>query len=57
MFVLEIVTDNAAFEDKDQEIARILRNAADRIEAGQSSGKLMDANGNSVGSFSVMEAI
>jgi len=33
------------------ELARILRKAADKIAAGQTEGKLMDVNGNSVGEY------
>jgi hypothetical protein len=52
MFKLEIETDNAAFDDPYHEIARILRWAAKRIEATQTdAGRLVDYNGNSVGSF------
>ena len=34
-----------------QEVARILRDAADKIEAGVKGGKLLDINGNTVGDF------
>jgi hypothetical protein len=53
MFKLEIVhTENAAFEDnRGYEIARILRDAADKIETGTSEGALFDYNGNRVGAF------
>lgn len=54
-FTLEIDCDNAAFTgedgDADMEVAMILRNAAERVEAGRNSGKLLDSNGNSVGKF------
>ena len=54
MFKLEIATDNAAFHEDGggatHEIARILRETADRVEAGASTNKLRDANGNTVGS-------
>jgi hypothetical protein len=53
MFRVKIETGNAAFEgdSKGYEIARILRDAADRIEDGQKTGYLYDVNGNRVGEF------
>ena len=52
MFKLEFATDNAAFECKGaSETARILRKIAKRIEEGDFDGKVMDSNGNSIGSF------
>lgn len=49
---VEFKTDNAAFEDyKEGEIARILCEVARKIESGNTSGKVMDANGNSVGEY------
>lgn len=53
MFYLNIVTDNAAFEDLEAEIARILRRVAARVEQGEQSGGVMDANGNRVGDWDV----
>ena len=64
MFKLEIATDNAAFHEDEggfahpfywdnggaAEIARILRETADRVAAGQYTNKLRDANGKTVGS-------
>lgn len=35
----------------EEEVARILRNVADRIESGQDAGVLMDINGNRVGKY------
>jgi len=61
MFKLEIETGNAAFGptvlDRNAEIARLLRKAADRIDANGNtmpeSGKLMDLNGNSCGRWTL----
>lgn len=51
-FILEFITDGAAFEDQSvAETARILRDTAERIEGGQLDGKVYDINGNYVGSF------
>ncbi len=54
MFTLKIKTDNAAFEDEgaNNEIARILRALAKRLEDGQDDrGLLNDLNGNHVGEW------
>jgi len=45
-------TRNAAFEN-DGEIGRILREIADRADEGQSSGSVLDDNGNVVGKYSI----
>lgn len=51
-FTLTIDTDNAAFDpDPAPEVARILRQTADRVEAGVTSGAARDINGNRVGTF------
>lgn len=53
MFLLRIETDNAAFHDDNEgrsEIARILRDAADRLEnSSVHQWNLGDINGNSIG--------
>lgn len=48
---LTINTGNAAFDDgnREAEVARILREAADKIEAGYEDFTLRDYNGNKVG--------
>lgn len=51
---VKVDTDNAAFEDDGlrYECARILRNVADKIEAGEATGlfqTVYDVNGNDVG--------
>lgn len=52
MFRLNLETGNAAFDDDHlTEIARILRDVADKVEHGTNSGKVFDLNGNSVGEF------
>lgn len=57
MFKLTIKTDNAAFADGnlENEIARILRKVAERIERGDTSGSTFDLNGNKVGSFELKD--
>lgn len=48
---IKINTENQAFDgDTGYELARILRGLADRFEEGGSPSKLMDVNGNKVGS-------
>ena len=55
MFTLEIKTDNAAFGDGDShtdcaaEVARILRELADKLDNLQPSGTVRDSKGNTVG--------
>jgi len=49
MITIKIDTDNAAFEYERSEIARILREIADRIERGEEVNFAMDYNGNKVG--------
>lgn len=52
-FSLQMDTGNAAFDDEPaSEIARILRDVADRLEQqGAGDGNLIDHNGNTVGRF------
>ena len=45
----------AAFDAPGDELARILRLAADKLDRGHYSGKLRDINGNTVGRFGVNE--
>lgn len=52
LFALRINTDNAAFEDDaNEELARLLEKAAQRLRAGYQCDSLRDANGNSVGEW------
>jgi hypothetical protein len=51
-FILTVKTTNAAFEDDaPTEVARLLRDVAERLEDGSVSGKMRDVNGNTVGDF------
>jgi hypothetical protein len=52
-FVLEIATDNAAFQDGDGdfELGRILREVAAKVEYGHNAAAVRDINGNAVGYF------
>lgn len=55
---IKLETDNAAFEDgSGREVARILRKLAVKIQDDDlealTGGKLMDVNGNSVGTWEV----
>lgn len=50
-FVVEINTDNSAFENGHNEISRILREVADKVEQGHPQGPTRDINGNTVGYF------
>ena len=51
MFKMKIETDNAAFDDGERihEVARILREVADKVAAAHIAGTILDANGNSIG--------
>lgn len=65
MFKLEIKTGGAAFRDESRtdrhgdyvldpyacEVRRILRNVTCELEAGRTSGSVMDVNGNKVGQW------
>lgn len=53
MFKLEIDTGNAAFDGGTcrEEVARILRHVASKIENGASESACIDINGNTVGRF------
>lgn len=65
MFKLSIETGNAAFcdpatgeessWDENHEVARILREIADKIDDGRREGKAIDYNGNSVGEYTFYE--
>lgn len=53
-FALNFSVENVAFEQAEElETVRILRETADKIERGQLRGKVLDANGNTVGQFSL----
>lgn len=51
-FTIEIDSDNAALvDDPINELSTICRKAVMRIDNGATEGKLLDSNGNAVGSF------
>lgn len=56
MFTLKFSTDNAAFEDREAECVRILSAVARSVGSGKTGGRIMDANGNIVGEWSLDEA-
>jgi len=52
MFKLEFSTDNAAFEDDPAgEVADILVDIRSKVMSGRKAGRIMDSNGNKVGSW------
>ena len=55
VFSLTIECDKAAFEDDPDQLAKLLRQVADRVDDGQrqQSGSVRDANGNKVGTWEV----
>lgn len=50
-------TGNEAFQngDREREVARILRDIANKVENGRTSGKAIDINGNTVGRWAMKE--
>jgi hypothetical protein len=48
---IEFATANAAFEDYPGERRRLVRKAMARNRDGETEGRLMDTNGNTVGGF------
>lgn len=46
---IEINTSNAAFEEGNDEVVRILRDLADKFECGSVRENILDINGNKVG--------
>lgn len=50
-FTLSIAVDNVAFEEPQEEIARILRDVAHRVLDSATAGAIHDINGNTVGRF------
>jgi hypothetical protein len=50
-FTVTFETDNAAFEDYETEVARILRAVAKQVESGSFGGVIHDVNGNRVGNW------
>lgn len=56
-FSLEFACGNAAFADGPRdECAHILRSIADKLDAGQTSGPVRDANGNAIGAWRLNNA-
>ena len=51
IITIELETENAAFEDGSGEAARLVQVVADRFAAGQRGGRLMDINGNRIGTW------
>jgi hypothetical protein len=50
-FDVQVSLGNAAM-DSHEDVARALREVADKVESGDYSGRVRDDNGNSVGAFS-----
>lgn len=56
MLTISFRTDNAAFDPHPSaEVARILHDVAERIDAGQTDGPAIDANGNRVGQWEMVD--
>ena len=54
-FTLKINTDNDAFQDDQDELARCVRNVAESLKSGKTEGVVKDSNGNTVGSWGLDE--
>jgi len=53
---LEFETDNAAFDGyRADEVSRILREIAERVEAGIEADDIRDINGNKIGQYAMIE--
>lgn len=52
-FTCKVNMDNAAFEDDDAELLRIVEDVAAKIGQGRTNGTCVDANGNTVGEWSI----
>ena len=53
MFKLKFRMGNSAFDDgnKEYEVARILKEIAEKVENGRTEGSIMDYNGNNIGEW------
>lgn len=54
-FKLEFKCDNAAFEDVTQGIEQALGRVQRAISSGATEGRIGDCNGNTIGSFALVE--
>lgn len=55
MFTLKIALGNDAMNSP-EEVAAALRAVADRLDAGRTQGTILDANGNTVGTWDLIPA-
>ncbi len=54
-FIMEVTLENACFDDDMQgQLAGIMRRAANKVNEGYITHTILDANGNSVGSFTIV---
>jgi hypothetical protein len=52
MFIVIVKTNRAVFEgDANRDVARLLREIANRLDAGEQSGQFVDGNGNNIAGF------
>jgi len=51
--IIDIKTDNAAFEEDDMQLFNVISDAQAAIVIGKRDGNLRDSNGNTVGKFKV----
>ena len=53
MFKMSFKTSNAAFDDMEFEVTRILQDVKHEVMKGETEGTIMDINGNKVGEWSL----
>lgn len=54
MLKIQFETENQAFENKEQEIVRILKRIIEQVEQGKKQSLINDVNGNTVGEFRIL---
>jgi hypothetical protein len=52
-FTMRVEVEGVAFDDPGDELARLLREAADEIDGGDESGVCVDINGNTRGGWEI----
>jgi len=48
---IEINTENAAFDDNENELMEIFEKIQEKLDQGNMKGKVLDSNGNSVANY------
>lgn len=56
-FTMTVDMDHAAFEYPSAELGRLIGRVRTQVERGDEGGRVLDLNGNAVGSWSISEAV